>query len=345
MLIIMLIAGFFIGLKFIRVVGIGEHKVIKIYREMRRHEVTTIEDLWNVNAIENKRIHCFDMSTRIIIKCERGYILNRPKDFMEDHIHKLAAFLGSLCNNEYNVSWYNLKYADANDRHLITTESNIKNLKNKKLQTIGNSYLKTFRANVSSDSTSVSDFFVVSTKNPNLASHIMQAAETAMQYLYGSWYVNVEVLDKPGIVEFTENLMKLRGINVNDLRFGKVGDDEYKVLKLLYFIDKDNNEISLETLNKSKTKQTKEESVIDNENDNINPDDLKKFYAQLRKTKQSNQTIDSENDLVIPINDTDIAIPVEDDEIIPVEDEVTVPVEIDSNKSWENIVIDDDEEL
>lgn len=325
MLVAMLIVGFLIGMKLIRVIGIGERKVLKMYKEMVAHEITTIEDLWNINAIENKRIHCFDMSTRVIIKCNRGYTLNRPKDFMQEHTRRLAEFKGSLCNNEYDVNWFNLKIPNANDKPLKTTEENIRSLKNSKLKTIGNAYLRTLRSCITDKSTSVVDYFVISTKDPQLASHIMQAVETACQYLTDSWYSSIEVLDKSGIVEFTENLMKIKGINVNDLRFGKVGDEDCKVLKLLYFIDGDNNEVHISNVNKVKNKTELSENTF--EDDDIDPMEFKKFYSQLHKIK----------------SDEDVVRVIEDD-VIPVTEDDETPT-IGESDNWQTIVIDDDEEI
>lgn len=319
-LIVMMLIALILGLEILQIFGIKRKKVVQIYQEAMRHEITTIQDMYNVNTIEHGKMYCYDQSMRVIIRCERGYILNRPESAFVDHQVAVGQFLGSLLGNDYEVTLFNMCYESSNAEHLVHTERNLQKLNNPNLKSIGRDFIKFYRTTLTGLGKSVEDYYVVSATDQNLQAHMMNMCYRAMDCLKGSLYIEYSICEEKDIIELNEQLLKIKGINVKELRFGGELVKNSNVFRIAGFYDTEGNFLSKEYLDDIQEKFEEDERKREAKEAREAEAARKKILAEMQALEQEFQASSqaSEED-VVPIADEDV-VPIVEEETISVED-------------------------
>ena len=235
-LFLMCLASFLIGGVIMRFLGMHENSIKKMVKERQVHEVTVMSDLWKINNSVEGLTYCLDNSTRVFIKCRRGYTINRPENFRDIHNASVARFEGYLLQLGYYLDWHNIYVPDGNIANLVYMENNLRKCKNAKLQELGAAILQNYRSNVSAKSASIYEFFIVSTYDLQMASTMLENIKTALGELDNSLYTDFEILDNNGVIIFAgETLLKLRGINIESLKENQIIDNDYIAARLVSF--------------------------------------------------------------------------------------------------------------
>ena len=327
-LIFMLIVGFWIGVLFINLFGIEVLKVIKIYNEAKDHQITTIQDMYNVNTIEKGKMYCYDQSVRMFIKCERGYILNRSEADFQDHQVALGQFLGTLLSNDYEVTLYNLCIENSNMEPLQNTERNLKNLVNPDLQKIGHDFIKYYRTCLGGMGKSIEDYYVVSAKDNNLQAHIQSVCSRAINILKSnSLYLDVHICDEQEIIQLNEQLLKIKGINAKELRFGGELTPNSNVVRLVAFYDANGTRYTKEDIDKLQDKYESESKKQEQKEQKKLKLEQKKLLAEMEAMQAA---------FTAGISSTNLN---EDDEVVPIiEDDDFAPVIIDETDTQDSII-------
>lgn len=235
-LFLMCLASFLIGGVIMRFLGMHENSIKKMVKERQVHEVTVMSDLWKINNSVEGLTYCLDNSTRVFIKCRRGYTINRPENFRDIHNASVARFEGYLLQLGYYLDWHNIYVPDGNIANLVYMENNLRKCKNTKLQELGAAILQNYRSNVSAKSASIYEFFIVSTYDLQMASTMLENIKTALGELDDSLYTDFEILDNNGVIIFAgETLLKLRGINIESLKENQIIDNDYIAARLVSF--------------------------------------------------------------------------------------------------------------
>lgn len=332
-LIFMLIVGLWIGTAFINLFGIEVLKVIKIYSEAKNHQITTIQDMYNVNTIENGKMYCYDQSVRMFIKCERGYILNRSEADFQDHQVALGQFLGTLLSNDYEVTLYNLCIENSNMEPLQNTERNLKNLVNPDLQKIGHDFIKYYRTCLGGMGKSIEDYYVVSAKDNNLQAHIQSVCSRAISILNSnSLYLDVHICDEQEIIQLNEQLLKIKGINAKELRFGGELTPNSNVVRLVAFYDANGTRYTKEDIDKLQDKYESESKKQEQKEQKKLKLEQKKLLAEMEAMQAA---------FTAGISSTNLN---EDDEVVPViEDDDFAPVIMDETDTQDSITEEDED--
>lgn len=276
-LFVMCLIDFIAGGLIMRFLGMHELSIKKMVKERQVHEVTVMSDLWKINNSVDGLTYCLDNSTRVFIKCRRGYTINRPENFRDIHNASVARFEGYLLQLGYYLDWHNIYVPDGNIANLVYMENNLRKCKNAKLQELGAAILQNYRSNVSAKSASIYEFFIVSTYDLQMASVMLENIKTALGELDDSLYTDFEVLDNNGVIIFAgETLLKLRGINIESLKENQIIDNDYIAARLVSFTTETGQTIAADVmfnnleLAREQEKKEKEAQAINlNAEDNI----------------------------------------------------------------------------
>ncbi len=222
-----------LALKVIRKFVIVEKDLIKSAENMKFHDNTDLQDLWEVASIDDQKIVMYDNSVRVLVKCQRGYVIGRPEGFEESHRQRFANFVGYLCNHDYNVDYYDCHVNDINEQFIANYEEKVNELESEALREVGNAYLKKCKFIESHNIFPTCEYFIVSTQNSSEFDYqrlsILNDVKSAMEHLRGSQYIEYRICRKKEIVNFFEVVFSVSGINPKKLA-GKGLDDMDELL-------------------------------------------------------------------------------------------------------------------
>ena len=230
------LASLYAGLFLFRKVGLREGEQMRLYTEMLDHELTTINDLWEIIAIDNCIATYADNSSKIFLKCEKGYVISRPTGHDEIHRTKVEQFMKYLLDKGYYIDYYNWRDRNANTAPLDALEGRLANNPNSFLRDYGNAAIKFCRQLESECTDSEIEYFVICSRNPNASVYLESSVEAAAELLQGSLYEDIQICDIDGIIEFLEEINKIKGINVSEMLSGNVVKTEQKVVHVLKVI-------------------------------------------------------------------------------------------------------------
>lgn len=239
-LILMLIVANIIGSFIFNYCGMRVNKIIRLVKERKLHEKTSMNDLWKINNVKDKLTYCLDTSVKVFIMCPRGYTINRREGFRDIHNYSVAKYLGHLLKLGYTVDYHNITIQDGNTENLKFMENQLRRCPSQFAREIGNAYLQKYRSIESPRSATPFDFYIISTTDPSMVVHMMDNINTALMEISDSLYVGITILDNNSIIKFAgEDLLKLKGININELREQQVIDNDYIAGRIIAFITED----------------------------------------------------------------------------------------------------------
>jgi hypothetical protein len=343
----MLIIGVFISIFsysiLIRKLVVKENRLMELYEEALKHEITSINDLWEIYGTKDN-IYSYPNSTyKIFLKCEKGYVISRPPSHEKDHRVAFKLFIRQLLQNGYGVEYYNYHTNDANIAPLDDYQELIRNNPNEKLRRIGAELLKECRKLNEEQSSSEIEYFVVTAYSTEDSGYLRSAVENAVMNLEGSLYVDVNICDTNDVVEFLELKEKVSGVNFTELMNMSISNLDQKVVKVvkvihekeLDILDNDENssedymneeeqiryiqelEEELSKIQKSNSKETS--SNLLNKNTVVkdsSPMSEAEIEEQLNYNKEQHRLDNEERieDAPIPVDDDDeiVEIPVEE---------------------------------
>lgn len=321
-----LIAGVLIslyaGLFIFRKIGIREREQMRLYNEMIDHELTTINDLWEIIAFDNCLATFADNSSKIFLRCEKGYVISRPPDHDALHREKVEHFLKYLLDKGYYIDYYNWRDRNANTEPLDDLEDVLNSNPNDFLREYGNAVIKFCRQLEYECTDSEVEYFVIASRDPNLSAYLESSVEAAAEILQGSLYEDIRICDIDGIIEFLEEVNKIKGINVSEMLSGNVVKTSQKVVQVIKVIG------ATSEINDNEERNDTEEA------------DYQQFlqeYQQLEATRKeaskqrrnlAHQNRDGLKPMPIGGNNivADIPIPITDDTPVPVIDDTPIPV-------------------
>lgn len=205
------------GLFVFRKIGLRERELMRLYDEMIDHEITTINDLWDIIAVDGNVATYMDNSCKIFLKCEKGYVISRPAEHMEQHYKCIEAFLKFLLDKGYYIDYYNWHDRDANTAPLMDLEDKLNSNPNRFLRDYGNSVIKYCRNLEYQCTDSEVEYFIISSRDANMSAFLESSVEAATEYLQGSLYEDIRICDIDDIVEYIELINKIQGINVSEM--------------------------------------------------------------------------------------------------------------------------------
>lgn len=340
------LVSLYAGIFVFRKIGIREKEQMRLYREMIDHELTTINDLWEIIAFDNCVATFADNSSKVFLRCEKGYVISRPPEHDDLHREKVEHFLKYLLDKGYYVDYYNWRDRNANTEPLDDLEDSLNSNPNDFLREYGNAVIKFCRQLEYECTDSEVEYFVIASRDPNLSAYLESSVEAATETLQGSLYEDIRICDIDGIIEFLEEVNKIKGINVSEMLSGNVVKTDQKVVRVIKVIG------ATSEINNDEERTEAEEA------------DYQQFlqeYQQLEATRKEStkqrrnlahqsreglkpMPIGGDNivaDMPIPISDDmPMPIPVTDEAVpTPITDDLnSIPVQ----KSTPSIVEDDD---
>lgn len=336
------------GVFVFRKLGLREGEQMRLYREMLDHELTTINDLWEIIAIDENVATFADDSSKIFLRCEKGYLISRPGTHFETHQVNVQHFLKHLLDKGYYVDYYNMRNRDANTEPLVSLEEDLNSNPNSFLRDYGNSVIKFCRELEYQCTESEIEYYVITSRDPNLSVYLESSVETAVEYLQGSLYTDVQICDVNGIVDFLELFNKISGINVTDMLAGNVVKTDQMVVKVLKVLGANSNKTSTGTMT------SEEQEEYDQFLEEYNAFEQSMQDAKKRKkkknanmVKQSSKSplkpvpIDAGNNIVAPIDMTK-AVPVMPSPVIDDEDEILDDDEVIKDINDDDEILDDE---
>lgn len=216
-----------------RKVGLQEGEKLRLYKEMLDHESTTINDLWDVMTVDNNLFTFADDSAKIFLRCEKGYLVSRPKKHQEIHQRCVEQFLKSLLDKGYYIDYYNWRNRDANTAPLDDLEDKLRSNPNKFLKEYGSATIKFCRELEYGCTDSEVEYFIITSRDPHLSPYLESSVEASVECLQGSLYEDVRICGINEFVKFVEEFHKISGINVNALMSGNMLNTEQEVVKII----------------------------------------------------------------------------------------------------------------
>lgn len=345
------ILSLWIALFVFRKIGLKEHELRRLYEEMIDHEITTINDLWDIIALDGPIATYQDDSCKIFIKCEKGYVVSRPPAHEEHHRKCFERFIGELFNRGYYVDYYNWHDRDGNTKPLEKLEEKLGSNPNNFLRNYGNSTIKFCRELSYSCTESEIEYFVVSCRDRNNAAYLESSVIAAVEHLQGSLYSDIRICEIDDIVEFLEEINKIQGININDMLTGNALKTNQKVVEILDIIGVvDDDDESIEEDNIEDNEELQEFIAIMEEANAIR---RKRGFGNLLSRNSTKDIKSRPNNANNIIDMSSVPIPIDDieDDIIDMTQSMPILVEeekpnkkqklpklkkVDKNKSDEN---------
>lgn len=216
-----------------RKIGLQEGEKLRLYKEMLDHESTTINDLWDVMTIDNNLFTFADDSAKIFLRCEKGYLVSRPKKHQEIHQKCVEQFLKSLLDKGYYIDYYNWRNRDANTAPLDDLEDKLRTNPNKFLKEYGSATIKFCRELEYGCTDSEVEYFIITSRDPHLSPYLESSVEASVECLQGSLYEDVRICGINEFVTFVEEFHKISGININALMSGNMLNTEQEVVKII----------------------------------------------------------------------------------------------------------------
>ena len=356
--IIGVLLSLYAGLFVFRKVGINERNQMRLYNEMIDHELTTINDLWEIIALDGCVATFADNSAKVFLRCEKGYMVSRPAEHDRLHKEKVTHFLKFLLDKNYYIDYYNWRDRDANTAPLDDLEDKLNSNPNEFLRNYGNSVIKFCRELEYQCTDSEVEYFVIASRDPNLSAYLESSVEAATEYLQGSLYEDIQICDIDGIIEFIEQINKIKGINVSEMLSGNVIKTDQKVVRVIKVIgatseinDKEERNTEeeaeyqkfiqeYEQLEQSRKESTKQRKNLAHQN----------RQSSLKPIPVGGNNIVTSDDIPIPVaDDMPMPVPVNDDMPmpVPVNDDIPMPIadteEFDRETKIEDTEISDDE--
>lgn len=219
--------------KLIRIFVINEKDLIRSAENMKMHDNTDLQDLWEIASIDDQKITMYDNTIRVLVKCQRGYVIGRPDGFEDNHRQRLANFVGYLCNHDYIVDYYDCHVNDINEQFIASYEQKVNELESEALREVGNAYLRKCKFIEGHNIFPTCEYFIVSTQSGSDFDYqrlsILTDVKAAMEHLRGSQYIDFRICRKREIVSFFEIVFNVSGINPKKLA-GKGLDDMDELL-------------------------------------------------------------------------------------------------------------------
>lgn len=353
--IIGIIAVIYLASFIFRKISLNENAKLKEYIEMIDHELTTVEDLWDISAIDGNLISYTSGSYKVYIRCQKGYVVSREPSHREEHYRRLSRFLRVLLNQGFYIEYYSYRDGDSNLEPLFEIEKNLKNSKNDALTAYGNATIKFCRRLQNQCNKSEIEYFGVECRDLNYSSKLIDIVTAAItDYLSGSLYTDIRLCDVSDITEMITKIHKVRGVNVRDMMLGQSLKTQQQVVKILdvYY---NKNDINKEEKISSEAELT---------------DDAKRFIDEINQimseTSKKNRNLSNKNtgkllgkrnaddaDNVIGEEDMPILVEEDDDDedlaISGIDDEDDEDLAISGTDDEEDLVIsdtdDEDEDL
>lgn len=340
----------YIGLFAFRKIG-GERNQMRLYNDMIEHELTTINDLWEIIALDGCVATFADNSAKVFLKCERGYVIGRSTDHNKLHKEKVMQFLKFLLSKGYYIDYYNWRDRDANTVPLDDLEDKLNSNPNEFLRNYGNSVIKFCRELEYQCTDSEVEYFVIASRDPNLSAYLESSVEAAAEYLQGSLYEDIQICDIDGIIEFIELTNKIKGVNVSEMLSGNVIKTDQKVVRVIKVIG------ATSEINATEERNLEEEAEYQKflqEYEQL--EQLRKESSKQRKNlaHQNRQSvlkpvpidgnnIITANDVPVPIN-SNVPIPVsgEVNNAVPILEKSEIDFTIINNTLGDNESINDD---
>ena len=216
-----------------RKIGLQEGEKLRLYKEMLDHESTTINDLWDVMTVDNNLFTFADDSAKIFLRCEKGYLVSRPKKHQEIHQRCIEQFLKSLLDKGYYIDYYNWRNRDANTAPLDDLEDKLRTNPNKFLKEYGSATIKFCRELEYGCTDSEVEYFIITSRDPHLSPYLESSVEASVECLQGSLYEDVRICGINEFVTFVEEFHKISGININALMSGNMLNTEQEVVKII----------------------------------------------------------------------------------------------------------------
>lgn len=232
-------ASMYFGIFLIRKLAFQERELMRLYKEMLAHEMTTINDLWEILAVEDDMARYYDDTTKIFLRCEKGYVIGREPKHEEMHRAKVRDFINHITTRGYFIDYYNWHNQDANTKPLDELEKKIRVNPNARLRAIGADLLKSCRELEYACEDSEIEYWVISADTARDAAYLRSTVESAAKILIGSLYTDVTICNLEGIVEAIEIIYKIKGINVNSLLSGQFETTTQRVVRVLRAIRDD----------------------------------------------------------------------------------------------------------
>lgn len=232
-LIIMILIAFYIATLFLRKFVFKEKELMRLYAEMLEHEITTLNNIWEIFIIENNVASFYDSSSKVFLKCESGFTVSRPPNHESQHRDKVRDFIAYLTKRGYSIDYYNYKNRDANVAPLDNTEKLIRRNKNKVLQDYGATLLKKCRTLGSVCEESKVEYWVVTAPDVGSSAYLEASVEVAASILQGSVYTNIQICGESDIVEFLELVFKIKGINITEMTSGQLIETSQKIIRIV----------------------------------------------------------------------------------------------------------------
>ena len=326
--------SFYVALFIFRKVGLREHELTRLYNEMIDHEITTINDLWDILSLDGAVATYADNSCKVFLRCEKGFVISRPEQHREQHYKALEQFLKFLLDKGYSIDYYNYRDRNANTEPLANLEDRLNSNPNRFLRDYGNSVIKYCRNLEYQCSDSEIEYFVITSRDQNMSAYLEASVESATEFLQGSLYEDIRICGMDDIVEFIELINRIKGINIQEMLTSNALRTTQKVINVIKvfgandsiddsnsiesgYVD-DNDELNemlelLNTIEEDKRKSRKRNLA------------RKRAESDIKPVSPTANNIISEDDIPIPIEDDAMPMPITDDDVMP----VPMPIEDD----------------
>ena len=201
----------------------------KMYKKMKKYEVTTANIFWNIANMRETEygtvIVYSDLKVGVLIKLERDTVIGKPKEYRDIHYDAISDFYREMNIRNLNYIQLSLMESTGKDPRLNKLDEMVTKAEfNPNLAKLMEAYAGHTR-NITRVTLFESDYILIYTDQPSRSDFIIQEAMDCCEKLSGSAFVECRILNKEEIIDMMRDIYDIKYFDYSSATL-KIFDNE-----------------------------------------------------------------------------------------------------------------------
>lgn len=192
----------------LRYIVFEERFYYRMYKEMKKSEITTPAIAWGVILRDEGDEGCIltytDGGIGVIARLERDTIIGKDDNFREKHYDAISDFYKGITNKQYSFIQINtMEQAENNDR-IAELDRLVINSDNENLKTLMNKQIG-YMKNLTYRTLYETDYILIYTRDTSKVDYIMRDVEDCIRELMRGAFIGYSILKTKDIIELSKD--------------------------------------------------------------------------------------------------------------------------------------------